>query len=105
VTASISRSAGAAQFRYTVARPTPARSATRWWVMPAGPSSSRIWPTAFMDGLGSVLTVGAVVLAATAIVLLWLAPRRTQPTAPAAAHPADTTPTTTNGSDPVPTAA
>jgi len=64
----------------------------------AGAELTHAVRVAFMDGLASSLTVGAAVLAATAIVLLWLAPRRTEPTAQA-------TETTADRSEPVPAAA
>lgn len=44
-----------------------------------GAELTHVVRVAFMDGLTTSLTVGAAVLAATAAVLLWLAPRRTEP--------------------------
>lgn len=64
----------------------------------AGAELTQVVRVAFMDGLASSLTVGAAVLAATAVVLAWLAPRRTDPTAQA-------TETSDDKSEPAPAAA
>jgi EmrB/QacA subfamily drug resistance transporter len=60
----------------------------------AGAELTHVVRVAFMDGLATSLTAGAAVLAATMVVLLWLAPRGTEPTA-------QDTETTTDGSEPV----
>jgi EmrB/QacA subfamily drug resistance transporter len=64
----------------------------------AGTELTHVVRIAFMDGLTTSLTVGAAVLAATAAILFWLAPRRTEPTAPATEPTAD-------AAEPVPAAA